>query len=84
MSTLDSLSEDERVIVGTVRGFVDKDVRPVARELEHADTYPAALIEQMKRLGSSAWPSPSCARPTPTPPPRTGASRSSSSSTGPV
>ncbi|MEU8912980.1 acyl-CoA dehydrogenase family protein [Streptomyces nigrescens] len=51
MSTLDSLSEDERVIVGTVRGFVDKDVRPVARELEHADTYPAALIEQMKRLG---------------------------------
>ncbi|MYX07593.1 acyl-CoA dehydrogenase [Streptomyces sp. SID8375] len=51
MSTLDSLSEDERAIVGTVRGFVDKDVRPVVRELEHADTYPAALIEQMKRLG---------------------------------
>ncbi|UYB39316.1 acyl-CoA dehydrogenase family protein [Streptomyces sp. Je 1-4] len=51
MSTLDTLSEDERAIVATVRGFVDKDVRPVARELEHADTYPAALIEQMKRLG---------------------------------
>ncbi|WP_414505073.1 acyl-CoA dehydrogenase family protein [Streptomyces sp. NEAU-L66] len=51
MSTLDSLSEDERAIVGTVRGFVDKDVRPVVRELEHADTYPAALIERMKRLG---------------------------------
>ncbi|MCR8578503.1 acyl-CoA dehydrogenase family protein [Streptomyces sp. Isolate_219] len=51
MSTLDSLSEDERAIVGTVRGFVDKDVRPVVRELEHADTYPAALIQQMKRLG---------------------------------
>ncbi|MFG2094864.1 acyl-CoA dehydrogenase family protein [Streptomyces sp. NPDC048612] len=51
MSTLDILSEDERCIVGTVRDFVDRDVRPVVRELEHADTYPAALIERMKSLG---------------------------------
>jgi alkylation response protein AidB-like acyl-CoA dehydrogenase len=26
-------------------------VRPVVRELEHANTYPEALIEQMKALG---------------------------------
>ncbi|MGW0949940.1 acyl-CoA dehydrogenase family protein [Streptomyces sp. NPDC002623] len=51
MSTLDILSEDEQFIVRTVRDFVDKEVRPVVRELEHADTYPEALIEQMKRLG---------------------------------
>jgi alkylation response protein AidB-like acyl-CoA dehydrogenase len=51
MSTLDILSEDEQLIVGTVHEFVDKDVRPVVRELEHADTYPESLIEQMKRLG---------------------------------
>ena len=51
MSTLDILSEDERFIVGTVHDFVDKDVKPVARELEHSDTYPEALIERMKRLG---------------------------------
>jgi len=51
MSALDTLSEDERSVVGTVRDFVDKDVRPVVRELEHADTYPEALIEHMKRLG---------------------------------
>lgn len=51
MSTLDALSEDERFIVRTVRDFVDKEVRPVVRELEHANTYPAALIERMKRLG---------------------------------
>ncbi|MGW1717798.1 acyl-CoA dehydrogenase family protein [Streptomyces sp. NPDC002156] len=51
MSALDTLSEDERSVVGTVRDFVDKDVRPVVRELEHADTYPEALIERMKRLG---------------------------------
>jgi len=41
----------EREIVATVRAFVDKDVRPVARELEHADAYPGELIEQMKRMG---------------------------------
>ncbi|MGW7070403.1 acyl-CoA dehydrogenase family protein [Streptomyces sp. NPDC054855] len=51
MSTLDILSEDERFVVRTVRDFVDREVRPVVRELEHSDTYPEALIEQMKRLG---------------------------------
>ncbi|MDH6622630.1 alkylation response protein AidB-like acyl-CoA dehydrogenase [Streptomyces sp. LBL] len=51
MSTLDILSEDEQFIVGTVHDFVDKDVKPVVRELEHANTYPEALIEQMKKLG---------------------------------
>ncbi|GAB2684734.1 acyl-CoA dehydrogenase family protein [Saccharopolyspora gloriosae] len=51
MSTLDVLDPDERLILDTVRDFVDKDVKPVARELEHADTYPEALIEQMKSLG---------------------------------
>ncbi|MFJ6751769.1 acyl-CoA dehydrogenase family protein [Streptomyces sp. NPDC091266] len=51
MSTLDILSEAERSIVGTVRDFVDRDVRPVVRELEHTNTYPEALIEQMKELG---------------------------------
>ncbi|WP_196218233.1 acyl-CoA dehydrogenase family protein [Streptomyces blattellae] len=51
MSTLDILSEDEQFMVRTVRDFVDSDVRPVARELEHTDTYPDALIERMKQLG---------------------------------
>lgn len=51
MSTLDVLSEDEQFIVGTVRDFVDTKVKPVVQELEHANTYPEALIEQMKRLG---------------------------------
>jgi alkylation response protein AidB-like acyl-CoA dehydrogenase len=45
------LSQEEQSIVDTVRDFVDRDVRPVVRDLEHADTYPEALIEQMKRLG---------------------------------
>ncbi|MGW2830948.1 acyl-CoA dehydrogenase family protein [Streptomyces sp. NPDC001286] len=51
MSVLDILSADERLVVRTVREFVDKDVRPVVRELEHGDTYPEALIERMKELG---------------------------------
>ncbi|WP_309032627.1 acyl-CoA dehydrogenase family protein [Streptomyces alfalfae] len=51
MSTLDILSEQERFIVHTVRDFVDKEVKPVVRELEHANAYPEALIEQMKQLG---------------------------------
>ncbi|GAA1893248.1 acyl-CoA dehydrogenase family protein [Actinomadura bangladeshensis] len=51
MSTLDTLVEDERFIVETVRDFVDKEVKPVVRELEHADAYPEDLIERMKQLG---------------------------------
>jgi alkylation response protein AidB-like acyl-CoA dehydrogenase len=45
------LSEDEAAIVALVREFVDRDVKPVVRELEHADTYPGELIERMKQLG---------------------------------
>ncbi|MGW1562605.1 acyl-CoA dehydrogenase family protein [Streptomyces sp. NPDC002144] len=51
MGTLDLLSEDEQLVVRTVHDFVDKEVKPVVRELEHANTYPEALIEQMKTLG---------------------------------
>jgi alkylation response protein AidB-like acyl-CoA dehydrogenase len=45
------LSAEERAVVGTVAEFVDRDVRPVARELEHADEYPEKLIERMKAMG---------------------------------
>jgi alkylation response protein AidB-like acyl-CoA dehydrogenase len=45
------LSPEEQSIVDTVREFVDREVRPVVRDLEHANTYPEQLIEQMKQLG---------------------------------
>jgi hypothetical protein len=48
---LDILSADEKLAVETVRDFVDKAVKPVVQELEHSNTYPEALIEQMKELG---------------------------------
>ncbi|HEX4775981.1 MAG TPA: acyl-CoA dehydrogenase family protein [Acidimicrobiia bacterium] len=38
-------------LVDTVRRFVDKEVLPVASDLEHADEFPAAIVEQMKALG---------------------------------
>ncbi len=47
----DELSGEEREIVALVREFVDHDVRPVARDLEHANAYPGTLIDQMKQLG---------------------------------
>ena len=46
-----TLSSEESFVVETVRSFVDKDVKPVVSELEHANTYPVALIESMKQLG---------------------------------
>ncbi len=45
MSVLDA---EEQAVVDTVARFVDREVRPTVRELEHANTYPEALIEQMK------------------------------------
>src|SRR5262245_3364988 len=51
MGCMDGLTEEEAAIVSLVGEFVDLDVRPVVRELEHANTYPEALIEQMKQMG---------------------------------
>jgi alkylation response protein AidB-like acyl-CoA dehydrogenase len=45
------LSDDEAMLVETVRQFVDKEVKPTIREREHANEYPEAWIEQMKRIG---------------------------------
>src|SRR5579859_566865 len=45
------LNEDERAMVELVRDFVNREVKPVVRELEHANAYPDTLIEQMKQLG---------------------------------
>jgi len=45
------LSDEETLLVQTVRTFIDRDVKPTVREVEHADTYPQGWIEQMKRIG---------------------------------
>jgi len=38
-------------LVATVRRFVERDVLPVASDLEHADEYPAGLVATMRDLG---------------------------------
>jgi len=48
---VDELSRDEAEIVALVRDWVDREVKPVVQDLEHANTYPENLIEQMKDLG---------------------------------
>ncbi|WP_182346378.1 acyl-CoA dehydrogenase family protein [Tomitella gaofuii] len=48
---LTGLDDDERMLVDTVRRFIDRDVKPSVRAVEHADEYPERWIEQMKALG---------------------------------
>jgi isovaleryl-CoA dehydrogenase len=45
------LSADEAAIADMVRDWVDHEVKPVVKDLEHADAYPEALVEQMKKIG---------------------------------
>jgi alkylation response protein AidB-like acyl-CoA dehydrogenase len=39
------------MLVETVRSFVNRMVKPTVREVEHANAYPAAWIDQMKKIG---------------------------------
>ncbi|TAM60837.1 acyl-CoA dehydrogenase [bacterium] len=43
--------EFERETVDEIRRFVDREIRPIAHAMEQSDTFPAALVEQMKALG---------------------------------
>ncbi|BCI81214.1 acyl-CoA dehydrogenase family protein [Mycobacterium sp. SMC-18] len=45
------LTDEEALLVATVRAFIDRDVKPTVRDVEHANTYPEAWIEQMKQIG---------------------------------
>ncbi len=45
------LTEFQTEIVATVRQFVDKEIIPNAAELEHTDTYPQDIVDQMKSMG---------------------------------
>ena len=45
------LTDVQKEILTTVRGFVEKEVIPNAQELEHSDTYPLALVDTMSDMG---------------------------------
>ena len=45
------LTDTQKAIVETVREFVEKEVIPVADEMEHRDEFPDAIVDKMKELG---------------------------------
>src|SRR5205807_4668028 len=45
------LTEEQQAVVQTVREFVEKEVIPVADELEHRDEFPEQIVKGMKELG---------------------------------
>jgi alkylation response protein AidB-like acyl-CoA dehydrogenase len=42
---------DEAQLLATIDRWVEKEVKPIAREYDHADRYPTKTVEQMKELG---------------------------------
>src|SRR5579862_6715427 len=45
------LDPDRQEIITEVRSFVDREVIPIAHDLEKSDTYPVVLIDKLKELG---------------------------------
>ncbi|HEV3038198.1 MAG TPA: acyl-CoA dehydrogenase family protein [Candidatus Angelobacter sp.] len=50
MTTL-SLTSEQQLIINTVRQFCEREVIPVASELEHRNEYPHELVKQMQKIG---------------------------------
>ena len=49
--TTQSLTSEQQLIVHTVRQFCEREVIPVASELEHRNEYPHELVAQMQKIG---------------------------------
>src|SRR3954452_2539798 len=47
----EDLTEVQSEILKTVRQFVEKEILPVATDLEHKDEYPTDIVEGLKELG---------------------------------
>jgi alkylation response protein AidB-like acyl-CoA dehydrogenase len=46
-----ALNIEQELIISTVRKFVEREVIPVASELDHRNEYPHALVRQMQEMG---------------------------------
>jgi alkylation response protein AidB-like acyl-CoA dehydrogenase len=44
------LNEEEQLMLATVKQFLEKEVAPVASELEHRNEYPTEIVERMKEI----------------------------------
>jgi len=47
----EGLTEEQQEILKVVRQFVEKEIIPVATDLEHKDEYPTDIVEGLKELG---------------------------------
>lgn len=45
------LNEEDQLILATVKRFLEKEVAPVASDMEHRNEFPTALVERMKEIG---------------------------------
>jgi alkylation response protein AidB-like acyl-CoA dehydrogenase len=51
LARTEGLSEVQQEILAAVHAFVDKEIIPVANELEHADEYPTEIVKGMAEMG---------------------------------
>jgi len=51
LAATEGLTDVQQEIVKTVRSFVDREILPVATELEHRDEYPTQIVAGLKELG---------------------------------
>lgn len=49
--TSGATAAEEQQILETIEKWTAREVKPIARQFDHADEYPADLVEQMKELG---------------------------------
>ena len=42
---------EEAALLDTIDKWVERDLRPVVKKFDHADEWPAAIVEQMTELG---------------------------------
>ena len=47
----DEHAEIREELLAVVRQFRDKEIIPNAQDLEHSDTYPQAIVDQMREMG---------------------------------
>ena len=51
LAETEGLTEIQVDIIAAIRDFVDKEILPVATELEHKDEYPTDIVNGLKELG---------------------------------
>ncbi len=51
LARTEGLTDIQQEILATVHTFVEREIIPVATELEHADEYPAEIVKGMTELG---------------------------------